>query len=47
MLCKLLPVVIAAAVWGPEWRKSVVMFCCDNKGVDSAIHSGYIAEFTC
>ena len=41
MLCELLSVVIAAAVWGPEWRNSVVVFQCDNKGAVSAINFGY------
>ena len=41
MLRELLPVVIAAMVWGPEWRNSVVVFECDNEGAISAINSGY------
>ena len=41
MLCKLLPVVIAAAIWGQEWRNSVVRVCCDNKGAIVPINSGY------
>ena len=41
MLRELLPVVIAAAVWGPEWKNSVVVFQCDNEGAVSAINSGY------
>ena len=41
MMHELLPVVIAAVVWGPEWRNSVVVFQCDNEGAVSAIISGY------
>ena len=41
MLRELLPVVIAVALWGLEWRNCVVMFQCNNKGVVSAVNSGY------
>ena len=41
ILRELLPVVIAATVWGPEWRNSAVMFQCDNEGAVAAINSGY------
>ena len=41
MLRELLPVVIAGAVWGPQWRNSFVKFYCDNEGAVAAINSGY------
>ena len=41
MLCELLPVVVAAALWGPEWRNCVVMFQCDNEETVSAVNSSY------
>ena len=41
MLRELLPVVIAAAIWGQEWRNSVVRVRCDNEGAVAAINSGY------
>ena len=41
MLRELLPVVIAATIFGPEWRNSVVMFQCDNKGAVATVNSGY------
>ena len=41
MLRELLPVVIAGAVWGAQWKNSVVMVLCDNEGAVAAINSGY------
>ena len=36
-LKELLPMVIACAVWGPEWRSSTVVVHCDNMGAVSLI----------
>ena len=41
MLRELLPIVIAAVIWEPQWRDSVVMFHCDNEGAVAAVNSGY------
>ena len=41
MLRKLLPVVIAGAIWGPQWRNSFVKLFCDNEGAVAAINLGY------
>ena len=41
---ELLPLVIAAAVWGPQWRGSVVRCHCDNQAVVSVIRGGYCKD---
>ena len=37
---ELAPIVIAAIVWGQEWRGQAVLFKCDNMAVLSIIDSG-------
>lgn len=41
---ELLPLVIAAAIWGPEWRSSVVLCHCDNQAVVSVVRGGYCKD---
>ena len=38
---ELLPLVIAAVIWGPQWRGSVVLCHCDNQAVVSVVGGGY------
>ena len=38
------PIVIAAAVWGPQWRGKEVLFKCDNEAVVTAIQSGSVRD---
>ncbi len=40
-LKELLPVVLACAVWGEQWRERVVHVHCDNLGVVALVNSGY------
>jgi hypothetical protein len=40
-LKELLPVVLACATWGREWRNSTVVVHCDNAGAVAAVNSGY------
>ena len=40
-LKEVLPVILACAVWGPEWRGSAVVVHCDNLGAVDIINSGY------
>ena len=37
---ELLPIVIAAAVWGEDWRGKIVQVRCDNAAVVSIINHG-------
>ena len=37
---ELLPIVIAAAIWGPKWAGCTVRSSCDNEVVISVINSG-------
>ena len=37
---ELVPIVIAAAVWGPNWKGLTVRAMCDNSAVVAAINSG-------
>ncbi len=39
-LKELLPVVLACAVWGEQWKLKVVLVHCDNQGVVSVVNSG-------
>ena len=36
---ELLPIVLAAAVWGRRWRHGRVLFCSDNQAVVAALSS--------
>ena len=38
---ELIPVAVAAAVWGPQWQGEVVMFHSDNKAVVAALNRLY------
>ena len=40
-LQELLPVVLACAVWGPEWKHTLVEVYCDNQGAVAVVNSGY------
>ena len=40
-LKELLPVVLAAALWGPDWRDLSVVVRCDNQGAVAIVNSGY------
>lgn len=44
MAKELLPIVLAAAMWGPQWSKQAVHFYCDNAAIVHAIHSGRSTE---
>ena len=37
---EMVPVILAAAVWGPVWTRMQVTVCCDNKTVVCAINKG-------
>lgn len=37
---ELLPIVMACAVWGKQWRKQAVLAHCDNKAVVDVINAG-------
>ena len=39
-LKELLPVVLACAVWGRQWYRSIVTVHCDNTGAVAAVNSG-------
>lgn len=41
---ELLPIVVAAAVWGPQWRRLTVKARCDNMAVVATIRSGSCKE---
>ena len=41
---ELLPIVVAAAVWGPVWAGKTVRARCDNQSVVSTINSGSCRE---
>ena len=43
---ELLPIIVAAAVWGPHWGGSVVLCHCDNEGVVAALKGGYCKDPT-
>ncbi len=37
---ELLPIILAAAIWGKSWSRSIVQFNCDNAAVVAVITSG-------
>ncbi len=41
---EMLPIVIAAAVWGPQWKGITVRVRCDNMAVVATIQSGSCKE---
>ena len=41
---ELLPIVLAAAVWGPQWQRKSIRFRCDNIAMVHAITSGKSTE---
>ena len=41
---ELLPIVVAAAVWGNRWSRSTVCFHCDNQAVVDVIRGGYCRD---
>ena len=41
---ELLPIVVAAAFWGPQWRGKAIHFCCDNMAIVHAGQSGKSTE---
>lgn len=44
---ELLPIIVAAAVWGPHWGGGSVVLChCDNEGVVAALKGGYCKDPT-
>ena len=40
-LQELLPIVMACAIWGNQWRGSTVTVHCDNTGAVAVVNSGY------
>ena len=38
---ELMPIVLAAAVWRPQWRELNVIVRCDNMGAVAVVNSGY------
>ena len=41
---ELLPIVVAATVWGNRWSRSTVCFHCDNQAVVDVIRGGYCKD---
>ena len=41
---ELLPIIVAAAIWGQAWGGSTVMCHCDNQGVVAAVRGGYCKD---
>ena len=41
---ELLPIVVAAAIWGREWRSQTVLARCDNMAVVAIVNSGSCRE---
>lgn len=41
---ELYPIVVAAHVWGPNWRGLKVQFLCDNRGVADAIAKRFCSD---
>ena len=37
---EMLPIILAAAIWGKTWSRSIVQFNCDNAAVVSVISAG-------
>ena len=43
---ELLLIIVAVAVWGPQWVGSSVLCHCDNEGVVTAVKGGYCKDPT-
>ena len=43
---ELLPIIVAAAIWGPSWRGATVLCHSDNEAVVTAVKSGYCRDLT-
>lgn len=43
---KLLPIIVAAAIWWPSWSGATVLCHCDNEVVVTAVKSGYCRDPT-
>ncbi len=43
---ELLPILLAVAVWGPQWRGRQIVCHCDNMAVVAVVISGYSRETT-
>ena len=41
---ELLPIIVAAAIWGHMWRGKIVLSDCDNQGVVSAACGSYCKD---
>ena len=41
---ELLPIVLAAAVWGPQWRGRVIRYRCDNAAIVHVIQTNRSTE---
>ena len=37
---ELLPIIVASAIWGQGWRRSHILFQCDNAAVVDIVNSG-------
>lgn len=47
MVKELLPVVLSAAVWGPQLKRQRVMFQCDNSSVVTSLQKGSSKDSAC
>lgn len=43
---ELLPIIVAIAIWGPQWVGLSVLCHCDNEGVVAAVKGGYCKDPT-
>ena len=43
---ELLPIIAAAAIWGPQWGGSSVLCHCDNEAVVAVVRGGYCRDPT-
>ena len=41
---ELLPIVLAAAVWGPQWRGRAIRYRCDNAAIVHVLHTSRSTE---
>ena len=41
---ELLPILVAAAIWGSRWQKKTICFHCDNAAVVAVIKGGYCKD---
>lgn len=41
---ELLPIIVAVAIWGPQWAGLSVLCHCDNEGVVAAVKGGYCKD---